>query len=394
MSDRRILLSFSGGLCASHAAFLLSRQGHAVDTVTFDCGGLDAAAHSRIEARSADCGARRHRRVDLRAEFCDRALVPLIRSGQSGDGIDPPSLAAERGLQAATLARLANKGGYSAVAHGGTAEGSDGMRFERTLRELLRPGVDVLAPLGDAGSDRAALATPLRDAGISVEERTITYSRSESLWGTVVSGGPLDHPHRRIPMDLREAVLPASKVERADEDLGIGFTAGIPTSLGGRDLALVELVEELSTVAAAHGLGREVCTGDTPGGLRRRVVIEAPAAEVIRRAHRELMRACLSGWQLHLRERFLPAFGRLLHEGRWLDPAMADVDAYLSSEQQTVNGNVTLRLGRGTLDLIAVESPDDRLLEPELTDPWAGAGGGYDPTGLAEILGVEPEGDP
>lgn len=387
MSKPRLLLSFSGGLDTSFCVVHF-RDDYEVTTVTFDCGGLDDAEKAAIAERSAACGAVAHHTVDLRGELCERVLTPLIRSGYLKGGTYPLCVGAERGLQAAHLAELANHEGFDAVAHGCTAAGNDQVRFDVTLRTLLDDGIAILAPIRDLGPSREESAAALRAVGLPVEARTTTYSVNTSLWGTTLGGGPLHDPALPIPTDLRHRVVAPRDVTAAPRDVTLGFEHGVPVSLDGDTMALPELIEALDAVGAEHGIGRDVHTGDTVLGIKGRIVFEAPAAHLIHLAHREIGKLALSKHQLYLREHLIGLYGQLLHEGLWLDPVMGDVEAYLEREQRVVVGEVTLRLDRGTVELVSVDAPHSRMKGRARYGEDAAGWTGRDTDGFSKILSL------
>ncbi|MCB9682278.1 MAG: argininosuccinate synthase [Alphaproteobacteria bacterium] len=385
MSKPRLLLSFSGGLDTSFCVVHLGER-YEITTVTFDCGGLDDDERAAIAARSAECGAVAHHLVDLRDELCERILTPLIRTGFLKGENYPLCVGSERGLQAAGLAKMANAEGFDAVGHGCTAAGNDQVRFDVTLRAMLDPGIVIEAPIRDLGPTRAESAEALRAVGIAVEAKTTTYSINTSLWGTTLGGGPLHDPAKPVPTDLRHRVKAPADVTDADVVVRIGFEHGRPVSVDGVAMAMPALIEHLNAVGAAHGLGREVHTGDTVLGIKGRIVFEAPAAFLIHRAHLELDKLTLSKHQLYLREHLKPLYGQLLHEGLWLDAVMADIGAYFASEQQIVQGEVALRLGKGTCELVTVDAPHSRMKGKARYGETGAGWTGRDTEGFSKIL--------
>ncbi len=387
MSKPRLLLAFSGGLDTSFCVVHLGRD-YEVTTVTFDCGGVDEEERRSIEARALECGAVAHHFVDLKPELCDVILTPLIRSDYLKGENYPLCVGSERGLQAAHLARMANEGGFDAVGHGCTAAGNDQVRFDVTLLALLNEGIAIEAPIRDLMPSREECSDILNGMGIKVEKKTTTYSINTSLWGTTIGGGPTHDPSQDIPADLRYKVVRPDEAPADHRDVTIGFTGGIPVSVDGHAMPLYDLIETLNEVGAAHGVGRDVHTGDTVLGIKGRIVFEAPAAFLIHMAHRELNKLVLSKHQLVMRSYLGPLYGQLLHEGLWLDAVMGDVAAYLEHEGRVCEGEVTLRLYRGTCELLRMDSPHSKMKGKarygETGAGWTGA----DTQGFARILSL------
>lgn len=385
MGKPRLLLSFSGGLDTSYCVVNLGER-YEITTVTFDVGGLDDAERAKIAARSKECGAVAHHLVDLRDELCGRILTPLIRTGFLKGENYPLCVGSERGLQAEALAKMANEQGFDAVGHGCTAAGNDQVRFDVTLRALLRPGIAIEAPIRDQMPSREESATALRALGIPVEAKLTTYSVNTSLWGTTMGGGPLHDPAKEVPQDLRWKVKAPADVVGDDVVVRIGFAHGVPVSIDGEAMPMPALVERLNALGAERGLGRDVHTGDTVLGIKGRIVYEAPAAALIHRAHLEIIKLTLSKHQLHLREHLKPLYGQLLHEGLWLDAVMADIEAYFASEQRVVEGVVALRLGKGTIELVSVDAPHSRMKGKARYGETGAGWTGRDTEGFSKIL--------
>jgi argininosuccinate synthase len=387
MNKPRLLLSFSGGLDTSYCVVYLGER-YEVSTVTFDVGGLDASERAAIEARSAECGASGHRFVDVRQELCERILTPLIRTGFLKGENYPLCVGSERGLQAAHLARIANEEGFQAVAHGCTAAGNDQVRFDVTLRTLLDEGIEILAPIRDLGPSREESAAYLAKVDIHTEKRDTTYSVNTSMWGTTLGGGPLHDPALAIPDDLRHAVKSPSSVTESPRDVSISFEHGVPVAVDGDAMAMPDLIERLNALGAAHGIGRDVHTGDTVLGIKGRIVFEAPAAALIHRAHLELDKLVLSKSQLYLRNHLTPLYGQLLHEGLWLDPVMTDIEAYFEREQRVCEGVVTLKLGAGWCELVSVDATHSRMKGKALYGERGAGWTGRDTDGFSKILSL------
>jgi argininosuccinate synthase len=119
----------------------------------------------------------------------------------------------------------------------------------------------------------------------------------------------------------------------------------------------VALIEALEALAAPFGIGRGIHLGDTVIGTKGRVAFEAPAAEVLISAHRELEKLVLTGRQVRIKELVAAPYGDLVHEGHHLDPVCRDIEALLTSSQQRVSGEVHVLFRPGSCFVEGVESP-------------------------------------
>jgi argininosuccinate synthase len=127
---------------------------------------------------------------------------------------------------------------------------------------------------------------------------------------------------------------------QAAESHTIGFEKGVPVSLDGAKLDTVTLIEQLESIGAKFGVGRGIHLGDTIIGTKGRVAFEAPAAEVLINAHRELEKLVMTGRQQRIKEMLAGPYGDLVHEGQHLDPVCRDIEALFLTSQARVSGEV------------------------------------------------------
>src|SRR5207302_10315622 len=160
-----------------------------------------------------------------------------------------------------------------------------------------------------------------------------------------------------IPEDAWVLTRDASTHARAAERHVLGFREGRPAALDGRVASPVEIIEALEALAAPFGIGRGIHLGDTIIGTKGRVAFEAPAAEVLLTAHRELEKLVLTGRQQRIKDLVAQPYGDLVHEGQLLDPVCRDIEALLLSSQQRVTGSVQMLFRPGNLFVEGVESP-------------------------------------
>lgn len=391
MTERPVcVIAFSGGLDTSLCVVWLREEfGYDIVTATVDTGGFSADEIARIEARSRELGAIAHHTIDGTQELFDGWIRHIIAGNYRKGGVYPLSVGVERVVQARHLVEVARKHGAKAVCHGSTGAGNDQIRFDGVLRTLA-PELRVHAPIRELGWGRAQEADYLASKGFEVDASTKRYSINAGLWGTTIGGGETKTSEGVVP----DAVYPATRsiddTPAAGRELVIGFDGGIPVSLDGERLAPIPLLRALDDVAAEHGVGRGVHLGDTIIGIKGRVAFEAPAAQVILDAHRELEKLVLTKWQQFVKEQVAAFYGMFLHEGRYLDPALRDIEALFDSSQQRVTGEVRIRLHRGTATVLATSSPYSMLRASagaygEETGLWDGR----DAEGFAKISAIQ-----
>jgi argininosuccinate synthase len=356
MEHGPVLVAFSGGLDTSWCVVHLKEKlGRPIVTAVVDTGGFDAAELRRIEARAKELGAARHITIDGTKAVFDRFVRNLVAANCLRGGVYPLCVSAERVVQSEEIAKAAKEIGASAVAHGSTGAGNDQIRFDVAFSVML-PGVEILAPVRELALSREQEFDILAKHGFATKLEAKTYSVNRGLWGTTIGGGGLHDPKKPVPTDCWQDTKDPDVAPASGEHVTVTFEHGVPVALEGRRLDGVALVRELNARAGAHGVGRGIHTGDTILGIKGRLAFEAPAAAVLVFAHRELEKLVLSKHQATWKDRLGSFYGDLVHEGLYFDPVTKDVEAFLTSSQRAVNGKVTVRLIRGRVEIVSIDS--------------------------------------
>jgi argininosuccinate synthase len=352
-----ILLAFSGGLDTSFCVpWLKDTYRRPVITVTVDTGGIDAAAAESLALRSLELGAVAHHLIDARTAYFDQVLKFLIMGNIRRGGLYPLCVGAERVLQAQTIAQMALRLGTTMVAHGCTAAGNDQVRFEVALRTLA-PDLAIIAPVRDRAFKRPEQLKYLEDHKLPIPPFGAAYSVNRGLWGVTIGGQETLTSDGSIPDDAWVLSKHAFSNPRPPARHSIGFDAGIPVSLDGAELSPVAIIERLEALAGPFGIGRGIHLGDTVIGTKGRVAFEAPAADVLLTAHRELEKLVLTGKQARIKDTVAQIYGDLVHEGQHLDPVGRDIEALLVSSQSRVSGAVKVLFRPGSAFIEGVSSP-------------------------------------
>ncbi|EQD53543.1 argininosuccinate synthase [mine drainage metagenome] len=346
------MLAFSGGLDTSFALVYLRATGYRVTAITVDTGGLDSEQRVRLADRARMLGAEDHRLVDARALLFDRYLRYLIYGNALKGGAYPLSVSAERTCQALAVAEVARELQADCIVDGSTGAGNDQVRFA-TAFAVLAPGLEHRSLIRELGWTRADEAAYLVRQGYDEWPSQTRYSVNQGLWGTTLGGGETHDAWASVP----ETVYPNGPIDphRAPQVLTLGFHRGEPRHADSGDA--VALIEHLNAIGAGYGIGRGIHLGETILGIKGRVVFEAPAASILITAHRELEKLVLSGAQIAWKETLGALYGALVHEARFFDPLARDLEAFLTSSQERVTGEVRIRLEPGRLVVEGVRSP-------------------------------------
>jgi argininosuccinate synthase len=384
-----IVLAYSGGLDTSFLVpWIAEQERRPVITVTVDTGGIDAEAARQLGERARALGAVAHHQIDARADYFEQVLRFLIMGNVRRGQLYPLCVGAERVMQAQTIARMAAKLGTDLVAHGCTAAGNDQVRFEVALRTLA-PDLKVLAPVRDQAFRREDELAYLTERKLPLPPTGAKYSVNRGLWGVTIGGKETLTSAGSIPDEAWMLTRNAFREPRPAARHVLSFREGRPCGIDGTTLTAVEVIETLESLAAPFGIGRGIHLGDTIIGTKGRVAFEAPAAEVLLTAHRELEKLVLTGRQQRTKDQVAQTYGDLVHEGQLLDPVCRDIEALLLSSQRRVTGDVHLLLQTGSLFIEGVESPyslmaASRGVYGEAAGEWSAA----DALGFSRIVSL------
>ncbi|MEY4848509.1 MAG: hypothetical protein RLZZ36_1622 [Pseudomonadota bacterium] len=384
-----IVLAYSGGLDTSFLVPWLKEQyQRPIITVTVDTGGIDAATARTLHERALALGASEHHQIDARADYFEQVLRFLIMGNVRRGQLYPLCVGAERVMQAQTIALMARKLGTGSIAHGCTAAGNDQVRFEVALRTLA-PELEIIAPVRDRNFKRQEELDFLQARGLPVPPFGASYSINRGLWGVSIGGKETLTSQGSIPDDAWVLSREAFSHPRAPERHVVHFTRGVPTGLDGIERSPVDVIEALESIAGPFGIGRGIHLGDTIIGTKGRVAFEAPAAEVLLNAHRELEKLVLTGRQQRVKEMLAGPYGDWVHEGQLLDPVCRDIEALFLQSQERVTGTVNVLLRPGSVFIEGVDSPYSLMAASkgvygEATGEWTAA----DALGFSRIVGL------
>jgi argininosuccinate synthase len=384
-----IVLAYSGGLDTSFLVpWLKEQHGRPIITVTVDTGGIDDATRATLRERALALGAVAHHQIDARADYFEQVLRFLIMGNVRRGNLYPLCVGAERVMQAQTIARMARELGTGSIAHGCTAAGNDQVRFEVALRTLA-PELEVIAPVRDRAFKRQEELDYLTQRGLPVPPHGAAYSINRGLWGVSIGGKETLTSQGSLPDDAWVLSRDAFTQPLPPRRVVLHFERGVPCGLDGKTMSPVAVIEALEAIAGPYGIGRGIHLGDTIIGTKGRVAFEAPAAEVLLDAHRELEKLVLTARQQRIKELLASPYGDWVHEGQLLDPACRDIEALFIASQARVTGTVTVLLRPGSVFVEGTDSPYSLMAASkgvygEATGEWTPA----DALGFSRIVGL------
>jgi len=381
---KKVVLAFSGGLDTSFCCIYLNKDRNLeVHSVVVNTGGFSEQELKEIEQKAYSLGVASHAVVDETENYYKDSIKYLIFGNVLKNATYPLSVSAERVCQATAIANYVKKIGADYVAHGSTGAGNDQVRFDMIFNILI-PNVEIITPIRDLKLSREAEIEYLAKHGVEYTAEKAKYSINKGLWGTSVGGAETLSSHQSLPESAWPTQVTATEPRRVE----LYFEKGELVAIDGQSYAPVRAIQHLQAIAAPYGVGRDIHVGDTIIGIKGRVGFEAAGPMVIIKAHHALEKHTLTKWQLSWKENLASFYGNWLHEGQFHDPIMRDIEAFLNSSQQTVNGKVFVELLPYRFQIIGIESKNDLMSNKfgaygEMNKAWSGE----DVKGFSKIFG-------
>ena len=141
-----------------------------------------------------------------------------------------------------------------------------------------------------------------------------------------------------------------------EEKVTLEFKEGVPVKLNGKDMSVVEIIEELNMLGGKNGIGIIDLVEDRLVGMKSRGVYETPGGTIIYKAHEWLESACLDKEMLEFKHHVANEFGKLLYNAKWYTPLRESLSAFVDESQKTVTGTVALKLYKGNIIKSSIES--------------------------------------
>ena len=383
--SKKVVIGFSGGLDTSYCVkYFTDELNYEVHSIIVNTGGFSKEELDQIEQHAKALGVASHTTVDATKSYYDNIIKYLVYGNVLKNNTYPLSVSAERVSQALHIAEHVKKIGADAVAHGSTGAGNDQVRFDMIFHIMI-PGVEIITPIRDMQLSRQEEIDYLKSKGVKMNFEKSVYSINKGLWGTSVGGKETLNSNGMLP----EEAWPTQLSKHEPEQVKLHFEKGNLSSVNNKIFDHpVAAIQHLQTIAGSFAIGRDVHVGDTIIGIKGRVGFEAAASVLIIKAHHALEKNVLTKWQLTLKSQLADFYGNWLHEGQLLDPVMRDIEAFFTSSQQNVTGDVFIQLMPYRFQVTGIESPFDLMSSKfgkygEMNTGWSGE----DVRGFSKIFG-------
>jgi len=355
MNPKKVALAYSGGLDTSIIIpWLKEHYGCEVVAVCGDIGqGGDEL--TGLEEKARKTGASEVHVADMREEFVQDYLWPMVRSGAVYEHKYLLGTSIARPLLARKQVEVALATGCDALAHGCTGKGNDQVRFELTYKALA-PHLPVIAPWRewDIVSREDALDYAAKHNVPVAQSTTKIYSRDRNLWHISHEGGELEDPKNAAPDGIWMLTKSPREAPNTPGEVTIGFDRGIPVSVDGQHMMSgVALIEKLNDIGAAHGVGRIDLVENRFVGMKSRGCYETPGGTLIVAALRELEALTLDRSTAHFKQKLAIDYADLVYNDLWFTPMREALDAFFTKVCEPSTGEVTLRLYKGTVEPVS-----------------------------------------
>ena len=346
-----IALAFSGGLDSSLCVKLSQEKYHArqITAITVDVGQGDEEMQQSV-TRAEQLGIT-PLVIDARAEFSEW-LSKAILANSDYNGY-PVSTSMTRQLIAGKVAKKALELGCDALMEGSTGKGNDQYRMHNVF-SLFAPGLPIFVPVRDFDLTRGEEQLLMEHFGVPVEE-LIVGGDDKTMWCRSIASGGIDLT-TVLPDSIWMWLVPPAKAPDKPTSLTLSWHHGLPVAVNGEALPLDQIIERLNIIGGANGIGKIDLFEDGIMGLKSREIYEAPAATILLKVHRDLEQFCLTKEEIQLKRQMDAHWARMVYHGEWFHPLKNAIDAFIVATQNVVNGEYTLELYKGNIDIVSRES--------------------------------------
>lgn len=353
----RVVLAYSGGLDTSVMVKWLQVEKN-LDVVAICCNvGQESQDLNWVKQKALDMGAIAAESVDLRNEYANQVLTKAIAANGLYEGSYPLLSALSRPMISAYMVEAAHQYGASYIAHGCTGKGNDQVRFETSIH-AIDPSLNVIAPVREWDLlTREQEMQWASDHDVPVPTTAAKpYSIDDNLFGRAIECGVLEDAWNEPPADIWTMTTDPEDAPNEPEEVIIGFKQGVPVSLNGNDMNMLELICELNKIAGAHGFGRIDMIEDRVIGIKSRECYECPASLALINAHKALEALCLDHDTLHYKSGIDAQWATLVYDGLWFSPLKNAIDSFINSTQQFVTGEIKAKFYKGTFTVTGRKS--------------------------------------
>ena len=356
---KKVVLAYSGGLDTSIIIPWLKENYDNCEVIAVAGNVGQGGELEGLEEKAKKTGASKLYIADLTDEFASDYIVPTMKAGAVYEGKYLLGTSFARPIIAKRIVEIALAEGADAICHGCTGKGNDQVRFELTIKAFA-PNMKIIAPwrIWDLKSrDEEIDYAEAHNVPLNITRET-NYSKDKNLWHLSHEGLDLEDPANEPNYDkILELGVTPEKAPDKPTYITLSFDKGNPVALDGKKMKPSALIAELNKLGGANGIGIADIVENRLVGMKSRGVYETPGGTILYFAHEVLESLCLDKETAHFKQHVALKFADLVYNGQWFTPLREALSAFVDSTQQTVTGEVRLKLYKGNITPAGVTSP-------------------------------------
>ena len=366
---KKVVLAYSGGLDTSIIIPWLKENYNNCEVIAVSADVGQGTELDGLEEKALKTGASKLYIEDLKEEFIQEYVYPTVQAGAVYENKYLLGTSFARPIIAKRIVEIAKAEGADAICHGCTGKGNDQVRFELTIKAFA-PEMTIIAPWREwsiKSREEEIEYAEAHNIPLKINRET-NYSKDKNIWHLSHEGldleDPANEPQYTHPGFLELGVSP----EQAPDEptyVTIHFEKGKPTAINGKEMNGVEVVTTLNELGGKNGVGLADIVENRLVGMKSRGVYETPGGAILYHAHNKLEELCLDRDTFHYKQQIGLKFAELVYYGQWFTPLREALSAFVDSTQQTVTGDVKLKLYKGNIIDAGVTSPYS-LYDPEI----------------------------
>ena len=366
---KKVVLAYSGGLDTSIIIPWLKENYDNCEVIAVSGDVGQGTELDGLEEKALATGASKLYIEDLNKEFIDEYVFPTIKADAVYESKYLLGTSFARPIIAKRIVEIALKEGADAICHGCTGKGKDQVRFEFAIKAFA-PDMKIIAPWREwsiKSRDEEIDYAEAHNIPLKITRET-NYSKDKNIWHISHEGLDLEDPANE-PMYNKEGFLElgVSPEQAPDKPtyVTISFEKGIPVAIDGEKLDSVEIVKKLNQLGGENGIGIVDLVENRLVGMKSRGVYETPGGTILYHAHNKLEEITLDRDTYHYKQEVGLRFAELVYFGQWYTPLRKALSAFVDSTQETVTGDVKLKLYKGNIIDAGVTSPYS-LYDPDI----------------------------
>ena len=358
---KKVVLAYSGGLDTSIIIPWLKENYNNCEVIAVSGDVGQGTELDGLEEKAIKTGASKLYIEDLKEEFVQDYVYPTLKAGAKYENNYLLGTSFARPIIAKRIVEIALAEGADAICHGCTGKGNDQVRFELTIKAFA-PDMTIIAPWREwsiKSREEEIDYAEAHNVPLKINRET-NYSKDKNLWHLSHEGLDLENPANE-PLYNKEGFLEMGVSPEMAPDkatyITLHFEKGVPTALNGEELTGVEMVTKLNELGGQNGIGLSDIVENRLVGMKSRGVYETPGGTILYHAHNKLEELCLDRDTFHYKQQASIKFAELVYFGQWFTPLRTALSAFVDSTQETVTGDVKLKLYKGNIIDAGVTSP-------------------------------------